>query len=382
MEKLDILEIDRKIKETFQKEETNLESLKNKLKELELSQDNGVPWKMETEIKSLVKSLKENISDIESRRKYDFYICETIMIIERYKELLTKPITVSFYSSSSGRNNETEVEKRKLIKEYTEISKKYCSLNVVNKPKDLKQGIWCDCSGVKTDLFDMIEDTIFVCILCGKQQEQYGETISCKDVDRVNMSTKYSYDRKTHFRDCYNQYQAKQNCTIDDAVFNSIFRECVNHGIVTRDSKQDSLRSVPFMKMDKAIREEMCRKVTKNHIGMFLKELSISKHYENVNLIHYVVTGIKPDDISHLEDRLSNDFDLLLEVYDKKFKNKLTRSNFINTHYVLYQFLRRYNYPCKKEDFVMLKTAERQDFHDDITKACFQELNWNHYPMF
>ena len=115
---------------------------------------------------------------------------------------------------------------------------------------------------------------------------------------------------------------------------------------------------------------------------MFLKELGFSKHYENVVLIHYTLTGLKPDDISHLEDKLLADFDLLIETYDKKFKNKVDRVNFISTQYVLYQLLLRHKHPCRKEDFVILKTVDRKSFHDNICKEIFSSLNWNHVPIF
>ena len=35
------------------------------------------------------------------------------------------------------------------------------------------------------------------------------------------------------------------------------------------------------------------------------------------------MTGKKPDDISYLEDKLLIDFDILVETYDKHFKNKV-----------------------------------------------------------
>ena len=72
-----------------------------------------------------------------------------------------------------------------------------------------------------------------------------------------------------------------------------------------------------------------------------------------------------------------DDFDLLTNLYDKKFKKKpgFDRKNFINTQYVLYQLLVRYRHHCKKEDFTILKTVDRKSFHDDVAKECFEELN-------
>lgn len=109
---------------------------------------------------------------------------------------------------------------------------------------------------------------------------------------------------------------------------------------------------------------------------MFLKELGYNKHYENINLIYYNFTGIKPDDISHLEDELLNDFDELTTLYDKKFRDNINRVNFINTHHILYQLLCRHKHPCKKEDFSILKTIDRQVFHDIVMEELFVDLGW------
>ena len=99
------------------------------------------------------------------------------------------------------------------------------------------------------------------------------------------------------------------------------------------------------------------------------------------NLIHYNFTDIKPDDISYLEEQLLDDFDILTDIYDKRFKN-INRKNFINTQYVLFQLLSRHRHSCKKEEFIILKTIDRKFFHDEICKELFEELGWNHSPFY
>ena len=96
------------------------------------------------------------------------------------------------------------------------------------------------------------------------------------------------------------------------------------------------------------------------------------------------MTGKKVDDISHLEAQLMEDFDKISNLYDKKFKftGKVDRKSFINTQYVLFQLLRRHKYPCKKEDFNMLKTLDRKSFHDEIVRELFEHLNFNFTPIF
>lgn len=116
---------------------------------------------------------------------------------------------------------------------------------------------------------------------------------------------------------------------------------------------------------------------------MFLKDLGYSKHYENVILIHYNMTGKKPDDISYLEYQLLEDFDKLSESYHELFKTKpeFERKNFINTQNVLYQLLIKHGHNCKKEDFTVLKTIDRKTFHDSVTKTLFLHLGWNHISI-
>ena len=50
--------------------------------------------------------------------------------------------------------------------------------------------------------------------------------------------------------------------------------------------------------------------------------------------------------------------------------------------YVFFQLLNKNKYPCKKEDFNILKTIDRKSFHDDVFKELFEELGWNHTPFF
>jgi hypothetical protein len=93
-----------------------------------------------------------------------------------------------------------------------------------------------------------------------------------------------------------------------------------------------------------------------------------------------MITGVKPVDISHLEEQLLDDFNILTELYSTI--KHIKRKSFINSQHVLYQLLRRHKFPCDKDDFIVLKTTDRKHFHDEITKELFETLGWNHVPYF
>lgn len=357
MSQLDILSIDAKIKRTFIEETNKLPYYQEKLLDLQRTD------KKQTFSARACRNLKTNISDLEEKietltsgQQMNFYIVETAHLIEMYKKILSTPVKLSFTGKPSSDNK----EKRKVISSYLEIAQKYADIENIT-PKKYKKVVCNNCPNKK--LFDIIDNSIYICISCGSQQEILLHTSSYKDIDRINISAKYTYDRKVHFRDCINQYQGKQNSTIDPNVYTSLLEQFRKHHLLVGNKKTP--------------KEERCKNITKEHIHLFLKELEYTKHYENVNLIHYQMTGKKPDDITYLEDRLLDDFDTLTDLYDKKFKNKpgFDRKNFINTQYVLYQLLVRYRHPCKKEDFTILKTVDRKSFHDDVAKICFEELN-------
>lgn len=358
---VDILDIDCKIHNMFTKELQSVDVYKTRYEEIKnILSSKDLKSRMKIKLEKESRELEEKINNIESCNRLHYYISETGDLIQKYKECIKKPLKISFMGTSKTDDS----EKLEIVRQYLEIASKYYEINVKIPVKKFKYV--CDnCDNKKDFIFD---ETYYICVKCSSQQEKDDFIASYKDVDRVNITAKYSYDRRVHFRDCINQYQGKENCTIHTKVYEQLEDAFESHHLLVGD------KNTP-----KAIR---FKKITKDHVLMFLKELSYSKHYENVNLIHYTMTDKKPDDISHLEDKLIMDFDKLADTYDKYCKNNVDRVNFISTQYVLYQLLQRHKHPCKREDFVILKTIDGKNFHDEICQELFNILNWNFTPLY
>lgn len=353
-QEIDILALDAKIQQNFIDEYNKLPTYKSQLDELILTLNNCTQTKTVIDVKNSIVQLEELICKIESKYDHNFYISETIQLLERYKHILKTPLKLSF----TGRNKIDEKDKQDIIDKYIAVAQKYEQIEY-NK-MDRKSKMTCSNCGQKE--FN-IEENVYICSNCGVEQDILQQTISYKDTDRVNITTKYTYDPRVHFRDCINQYQGKQNCSVEQKVYDDLEHILERHHLL---GQKDSKKEIRFAK------------ITKEHISMFLKELSYSKHYENINLIHYNLTGKKPDDISHLEENLISDFGQLVDKYDEIYKNKVNRVNFISTQFVLYQLLLKYKHPCRKEDFVILKTSDRKEFHDNICRSLFNSLGWNY----
>jgi len=367
---INILEIDEKIKSELDDKMKKKNDYLEILNQLKLSKKNvkntfkvGSPLANENILKidKEIKNICTDINNLDTKQIKDFYIAETIEILLKYKQILNTPQVVSFMGVCKSNNN----EKNKLIKEYLKIAKKYIKLDafIKNNEKNTKKKKY-KCKNCSNKEFDIVNENLKICIQCGAEEKFTNYTTSYKDVSRVNISTKYTYDRKIHFRDCINQYQGKQNCTIDPKIYEDIIDQLDKHHLLIKSKKKKKRFS----------------KVKKSHILLFLKELGYCKHYENLNLIFFNITQKPIDDITYLETKLLEDFDKLTQLYDKMFKNKIDRKNMINTSFILFMLLRRHGHPCKQEDFSVLKTIDRKNFHNEICKKLFEALNWGFNP--
>ena len=226
---LNILTINNQIFENFEDEKNKLryykEQYENIIKSLELKN-------LKQRVKEALLKSKENlithINDIENNTSLNFYITETAELLEKYKNILNCPIKLNFL----GKSNKNNKEKNDIIEKYIEIAGKYVNINI-NVNKKYKDKIICKNCNNKD--FDIIDNNIYVCVNCSAQQLLINNISSYKDIDRVNISSKYIYDRRTHFRDCINQYQGKQNSTIKPEVYEELEKQFELHHLLVGD---------------------------------------------------------------------------------------------------------------------------------------------------
>ena len=349
----DILQIHNDIIQKFYKENENLSKYKNNLSIL-LSIEETFSPKYQNDLNHKIKHLRDKIYNIENNIDYNYYLLETHEIVQTYKDLLNQPLKVSFFSKQV-KNNDNKEKTYKLYMEYISIAKKYTS-NDIRYQEDnniVEENKCTNCMSNDVIIYEN-EQT---CISCGNVEEFLSASGSTRDIEMTNTSTKYTYDRQVHFKECMDKFQGKYTI-IDPVVFVDIEKSLNRNGFVK-----------PY------------KNLTKGHILLFLKEYKHSKHYYDVNYLYHHYTNNKKHDIQDLEEIILQDFDTLLQLYNEEYKDDRTRKNFINTHFVLFQLLKRHKYPCQKEDFNILKTPEKRIYHDEVVKHLFMKLNWNYYSI-
>ena len=266
MPDLDILSMDQEIRETFQKEFKRLPYHQCKLKELEYTLAGS---NINERIRALLIRARDELSvyvqELEEQNQYNFYLVESLELIERYKLILKVPIKVTFMGKPVKENK----AKRRLVKQYLEVASQYVDVEMKKQTTNIT--VTCtNCPNKKE--FDVVDRNTYICTQCYAQQIIMKHNSSYHDIDRVNISAKYMYDRKVHFRDCIKQYQGKQNSTIQSQVYQDLEEQFRRHHLL--QGIKDAPRNIRFAAL------------TKNHILLFLKELGYANHYENVHLIH------------------------------------------------------------------------------------------------
>ena len=357
MEKIDILHIHNDILNFFNNRQQNLSKLKAYITNLEIIKSKDLSHRIDNMIKNEIILLKKLIKDIENNISKNYYIMDTLPIITAYKKHLKAPVKYNFMGKQDNLINK---KKLNLELKFLDICNKYQTQ--ITK----KQKLIIFCAGCNNYKNFTIDNNHYICAECGLELGEICNLFSYNAINRVNITSKYTYDRKIHFRDCVNQYQGKQNTIIPEYIYDYLIKIIKSHFLVEKNAK------LPFPN------------ITKEQLFLFLKDGKYSKYYDDIALIHYKITNIKPPDISHIESKLIADFDILTNLYDIKFRKnkKFARKNFINTQYVLYQLLRKYKFPCKSSDFNILKTVERKTFHDNICHQLFTELKWNFKAIF
>jgi len=348
-----IFHIDSIIKDTLLTEIENIDILYKEL-DIAIKISNNGSYKDKAIAKKRILILRNKIKNIENTNSLSYYIFRTFDIIESYRKTTATNNARSFVCFNKDKDvSDKEInQKSELLSKFISIAREYIDIEDYHQ---IAKKLTCPTCG-NTDMRRVSdEDTTFLCSLCSTEIQILDDTPSFKDTDRINMCNRYTYSRKGHFIDSIKKHQGKQNTdpVVIKNVIDVLLKEMELHNLSIEN-------------------------VTKHHLYMFLSEKELSSHYDDLNLIYHMITNKPCPDISMYEQRLLEDFDTqekaLVEVYEMDTNN--TRLNSLNVYYKLYKLLQRCGYPCRKDDFYILKTKTKEDEHDEKMENAWKRLDW------
>lgn len=293
---------------------------------------------------------KKNAFDIEriirtseGRREIFAYEKDVKDLLSRYVELETAER--SFVVLENSASIAAEAERFLIVRTYVTITKKYIDIAM---PTD-RRLLLCENCGNRD--FDVMDESLYACQSCGTCTRFLEETHSFKDVDRINLSSRYKYTRKTHFKEAYYNRMG-QNVIVDEEVYAMLRELCRRYNIPLE-------------------------KVTKDTVEMMLIENGYEKLREYALIIHRKLIGQAPPDISHLENELLDRFDLLEDVLPKILE-EYGKTNSINVDYKVLKLLELLGVPCTRKDFDIHK--DKLIEYDEIWERACLILGWQPKP--
>lgn len=338
---IDIMSIHNIILSYLEKRYRNITKLKQKYDKFQWIYENATSTIEKIQVENNLSEIKREISQIENRKEITTYKQETKDIIQNY--LATTPKTDFFNSDIQTPINTS------LIEDFLIIAKNYVLINI--KFKQTSKCTNCGC----TDL-EMIEDHLFRCAECNSEIRKLDDSYNFKDSSRLNLTSRYKYSKQGHFTDIIQKFQGKHNVQIKPEVYDDI-KEKMKHNGLTEDT------------------------LKKEHVYIFLSNAKHGKHYDDVNLIYYELTGKNPPDISQYQEQLEVMSELVEQAFEElKSTSDIKRSSSINVHYKLMKMLEILEYDFNIEDFNFLKTREKILEHDENWKKICTRIGWPYYP--
>ena len=384
-EKLNIFAMHDKMVEYFNSQSQNIQSeIEKKLKKISLSkipygideeQVNNIfkkynikhtpnkeiaYYEIKTELES-IKNLEEKIQNLPLEELK--YTNGSISILKKTKDLIDTPVQINFFNKKQSINN-NEKELDKLRKDMILLCKSFVDFSSdIEEIKVEENKNVCEC-GNENFLDD---ETNNICMECGRILIKFNtNNITYKDSDRVSFSQKYKYEKINHFKNTIRQFQGTQNKRIDKEVLEDLEKSLEKDKIIN-----NSLPN-PYYKL------------TKEHLRNYLDHTGHNKNYKDINLIYQHFTGKScPKILDDLYNKLLEDFEKLVETFIdiSKKEDKIDRTNFLNSEYVLYQLLIKYGFPCEEKDFALPRSTKCRVDQEKIYILLCEKLHWSYISI-
>ena len=240
-----IIDIHNSILQFFENEENNLPYIEKQIRDLhKIYDDKLIPHRLKQYILSEIGELSEKCDMIKSKQNLNFYILETTFLLEDYKKELNKSVQVNFMGGKSDVDT-TKVDE--ICENFYQVIQKIYPIHY-KKLKKVNTCPSCHSSNVTV----VIDSTnTLACVYCGDEKDMINLTFSYNDTDRINITSRYTYERRVHFRECINQFQGKQNSTIKQTVYDLLYEQLelyrlVREGDLPKNIKYEKGIKIPY----------------------------------------------------------------------------------------------------------------------------------------
>ena len=215
----------------------------------------------------------------------------------------------------------------------------------VNKHDGTNRIRYCEYCDIEKTLD--LEESSYICPECGD--------LEFVIIDEDKQIKDYSpYQRRNHFKEWLNQFQAKETTEISEKVFEDIITELNKNRVTSFD------------------------KLNRYKMQKILKKLGYNKLYEHIPFIINKLTGVPAPRIDlNTETKFIQMFMQIQEPWEL-YKPK-GRKNFLSYPYILYKFSELLELDDLLTYFPMLQPTKLME-QDQIWQKFCKHLKWEFYP--
>jgi Poxvirus Late Transcription Factor VLTF3 like len=227
-------------------------------------------------------------------------------------------------------------------------------LTIVDKEyNNHKMGPVTRCPECDTERIIMYAESRLVCPECGITEEIMIESEAPSQRENYNEKTKYPYQRLAHFVEKLNQFLCKGNVNIPDTVYRAIESEMNKYSYTEKD-------------------------VTIKFLEKSLRKHNLSSHYEDTMYIYCKIRKVDPLTIKRDEyDAMIKMFQRMDEVYEKFYKPN-DRSNFLRYTVAMYRLFLILGKDEHANSLKLLKDTEKMKEQFKIIDKIFDHLGWEY----
>jgi hypothetical protein len=330
----------------------------------------------------LVQTIEKQIENILSEKEYKTYLDKIKPLLDEYNVIGTLSRVVSFASKKDESDSDeevpedtdTQIKRHQLIYDFLEIARKYIEIDLV---REVKEGNICSCGFRLDDIeTDVEENGLVTCPNCFTERISVVRSRFYKDNMRTNNSGNNYQDRE-NFGKVLMRYQGKQPDKPGRDLYICLEEYFVKNELpkidIHNDGKPQYVTS-DYIKNHMPLNEDGEKDGTSRPL-MYkaLKDTDNTNYYDHINIILHEVWGWKLDNISHLEDRIMDDYDISQRVYEILPKD---RKSSLNSQFRLFKHLRRLGHPCKVKNFRIPTTHDILEFHRNMWDKICKILGW------
>ena len=284
-------------------------------------------------------SLSENQKELDYYDKTGEIICSYYKLRDEKKnEYSESRNIIDFFNKKTAKKDDNQISR-------TMLFDKYCQrVDGTRTVKDdgsnrIKYCLECNLEKI----LDAGESS-YVCPMCGDSEEII--------LDEDRQIKEYSpYQRKNHFKEWLNQFQAKESTEIPEQIFIEIIQE-MNKNRIKNFSQ-----------------------INRDSMKQILKKLGYNNLYEHIPFIINKLTGLDPPTISrNIEMKF---IDMFTKIQDPwEIYKPQGRKNFLSYSYVLHKFCQLLELDNLLTSFPLLKSIKNLKEQEDVWEKICKHLRW------